>query len=96
MKMEFEKLYNSACGIIGISHFNSQTEFEQDLKDLDENPDFTLLGQFDMTQDADEELQSQGFTLDQITKMSLNRYGNVIETLHSPDSDNYWVFVGAR
>lgn len=94
--MEFEKLYNSACGIVGISNFDSVEDFERDLKELEENPDFTLLGQYNMTQDADEELQYQGFSLDQITKMSLNRYGNCVETLQAPDSGAYWVFIGAR
>lgn len=94
--MEFMELYNSACGIVGVSHYDSVGEFESDLKWYEENPNFTLLGHFDMTQDADEELQYQGFTLDQITKMSLNQYGNVIETLYAPDSQTYWVFVGAR
>ena len=94
--MEFEKMYNSACGILGISHYDDVSEFEEDLKELEENPDFSLLGHYDSTQDADEELQYQGFTLDEITKMSLNRYGNVIECLHAPDSQTYWVFVGAR
>lgn len=96
MGKTFEELYNSACGIVGISYFDNVSEFEQDLKELEENADFTLLGHYDMTQDADEELESQGFTLDDITKMSLNRYGNVIETLQAPDSGTYWVFVGAR
>ena len=92
----FETLYNSAAGIIGISSYDDVSEFEQDLKELESNPDFTLIGHYDMTQDADEELEYQGFTLDQITKMSLNRYGNVIETLAAPDSGTYWVFVGSR
>lgn len=94
--MGFEELYNSACGIVGITHYDSEKEFEQDLKELEENGDFTFLGHYDTTQEADDELQYQGLTLDQITKMSLNRYGNVIETLHAPDSQTYWVFVGAR
>ena len=94
--MEFEELYNSACGIIGISHYDDENEFEKDLKELEDNRDFSLLGHFDTTQDADEELQHQGLSLDQITKMSLNRYGNVIETLYAPDSQTYWVFIGAR
>lgn len=94
--MEFDKLYNSACGIVGINHYDDVSEFEQDLKEMVNNKDFTLLGHFDMTQDVDEELQQQGFTLDQITKMSLNRYGNVIETLYAPDSETYWVFVGSK
>jgi len=94
--MEFDKLYNSACGIVGVNRYDDISEFDQDLNELENNKDFTLLGHFDMTQDADEELQRQGFALDQITKMSLNRYGNVIETLHAPDSETYWVFVGVR
>ncbi len=94
--MEFDKLYNSACGIIGINQYDDVDEFQQDLKELEDNQDFSFLGHFDSTQDADEELQYQGFTLDEITKMSLNQYGNVIECLHAPDSQTYWVFVGAR
>ena len=92
----FETLYNSAAGIIGISSYDDVSEFEQDLKELESNPDFTLIGHYDMTQDADEELEQQGLTMDEITKMSLNRYGNVIETLAAPDSGTYWVFVGSR
>lgn len=94
--MKFEELYNLACGIVGISHYDEIAEFESDLRELEDNPDFSLLGHFDMTQDADEELQYQGFSLDEITKMSLNQYGNVIECLYAPDSQTYWVFVGAR
>lgn len=92
----FEELYNLACGIVGIHHFDEVEEFERDLKELENNKDFSLLGHFDLTQDADEELKYQGFTLDDITKMSLNRYGSVIECLYAPDSQTYWVFVGTR
>lgn len=94
--MANEKLYTSACGIVGIWNYDEVAEFENDLKELEENPDFSMFGHFDLTQDADEELQYQGFTLDEITKMSLNQYGNVIECLQAPDSGTYWVFVGAR
>ena len=94
--MGYEELYNSACGIVGINHYDDFNDFEKDFKELEENPDFSLLGQYDMTQDADEELQYQGLTLDAITKMSMNRYGDVIETLQDPESGMYWVFVGAR
>lgn len=96
MEKEFEELYNSACGIVGITNFDDVSEFESELEELEENPDFSLLGHYGNTQEADDELEYQGFTLDQITKMSLNRYGNVIETLQAPDSGTYWVFVGAR
>lgn len=94
--MIFEELYNSACGIVGVSHYDSVEEFESDLKEFENNCDFTFLGHFDTIQEADEELQYNGFTLDQITKMSLNQYGSVIETLEAPDSQTYWVFVGVR
>lgn len=94
--MGYEELYNSACGIVGISHYDDVASFDTDLKELEDNNDFSLLGHYDLTQDADDELQQQGFTLDDITKMSLNRYGNVIECLQAPDSQTYWVFVGAR
>lgn len=95
MAVTFEELYNSACGIVGQTYCDTEEELEEALAELENNPDFSLLGIFDMTQDADEELQEAGFTLDQITKMSLNRYGNCIETLKGPNTD-YFVFVGAR
>ena len=96
MSITFEEMYNSKAGILGISQYDEVEEFESDLKELENNLDFTFVGHFDMTQDADEELQYQGLTLDEITKASLNRYGNVIETLQAPDSGTYWVFIGAR
>jgi hypothetical protein len=95
MNEETKNLYNSACGIVGIWNLDSEEELENEIKELEENPDFTLLGIFSMTQDADEELQYQGLSLDDITKMSLNQYGNVIECLKAPNSD-YHVYVGAR
>ena len=93
---DFEKLYNSACGIVGISKYDESHEFAKDLYELENNPDFTFIGRFELTQDADEELEYQGFTLDQITKMSLNQYGDVIDCLLDPDTQTYWVYVGAR
>ena len=83
-------------GIVGIWNFDEVSEFERDLKEYENNPDFTLLGHFDSIQDADYELEYQGFTPEEIAKLSLARYGNVIETLQAPDSQTYWVFVGAR
>lgn len=46
--MIFEELYNSACGIVGISHYDSVEEFESDLKEFENNCDFTFLGHKDM------------------------------------------------
>lgn len=100
--MTYEEIYNSACGIVGQSTYEDDGYrtavdfFEEDLRELENNQDFTFFGHFDMTQDADEELEYQGFTLDEITKMSMNRYGNVIECLKAPDSETYWVFIGSR
>ena len=96
MSMTFEEMYNSKAGILGMSQYDEVEEFESDLKELENNLDFTFVGHFDMTQDADEELQYQGLSLDEITKASLNRYGSIIETLQAPDSGTYWVFIGTR
>lgn len=90
----FDELYNSAAGVVGIWHLDSEDEFEMEYDELNTNPDFTYLGQFDMTQCIDEELQYQGMSLDEITKMSLNCYGNVLEVLHY--DNQYYAFIGAR
>lgn len=91
----FEDTYNLACGVVGKQWCDTEQEFEDALYELENDPDMTFLGQFDMTQDIDEELEYQGFSLDEITKMSLNRYGNVLEVLHAPNTD-YYAFIGAR
>ncbi|MBO1087134.1 hypothetical protein [Enterococcus mundtii] len=110
MTMTFEELYNSAMGIASVWNFedgyidNSPNnieatageQFDEAIKDLEENPDMNLLGYFDSTQEADEELQEYGFSLDQITKMNMSRYGKVIECLQDPDSGTYHVYTGAR
>lgn len=102
MSEQMERLYNSqkdlyesACGIIGVWMCDTEEEVDEKVNELEGNPDFSLFGVFDSTQEADEELQYQGLTLDQITKMSLNHYGNVIECIASPEG-LYFVFIGAR
>lgn len=91
--MEYEALYNSACGIIGHYHYDEYEEFVEAMNKFKQDNDLCLLGYFDMSQDADFALEEQGFTLDQITKWSMHREGERIEYLKDPETDVYWVFI---
>lgn len=94
--MTNEEIYNLACGVVGIAHYDTKEEFEVDFQELNSNKDFTYLGEFEMTQDIDFELEEQGFTLDDITKMSLNQYGRVLEVLSLNSEYTYHAFIGQR
>ena len=93
-KKTFEELYNSACGVVGVASYDTEAEFLEDFKELETNPDFTFYGQYDLTQEIDAELEYQGLSLDKITKMSLNRYGDILEVLAF--DDQYYAVIGAR
>lgn len=76
-----------------INKFDTREEMEQLFDELEENPDFTYLGHYDMIQDIYEELNYQGFTDEQIDNLCKARYGNVIEILEY--ASYYDVFIGA-
>lgn len=105
MNEDFKKLYNSAKGIVSIADYSiydditiASAEFNADLYELEHNPDFTTFGNYETIEDANDDLLYQGLTLDDITKLSMHRYGNMIEVLKSPMEEQYvyWVFVGAK
>lgn len=68
---------------------------EEHYNELQNNPDFTYLGGFDLIQDIYSELEYQGLTDKQITQLTNNRYGDVLETLECPNNQ-YYAFLGAR
>lgn len=75
--------------------YDNEQEFEEAYMELQNNPDFTHLGGFDMVQDIYEELNYQGFSDDEITQLTNNRYGNCLEILEEPNNQ-YQAFIGAR
>lgn len=78
----------------GVYHCDSIEEKEQQENELESNPDFTLVGHFDMIQDIYFELNEQGFTDEQIEQFSMNRYGNCLEIIEYASS--YTAYFGAR
>ena len=69
-----------------------------DLKDvifeLDSNPDFNFLGEYDLIKEIVDEFEYQGISSDEFIKMTNNRYGNCIEILEY--SNRYTVYYGVR
>ena len=79
----------------GINFFDTVEEMEETYRELETNPDFSFLGGFDMVQDIYEELEYQGFKDEEITQLTHNRHGNVLEILECAN-DQYYAFIGAR
>ena len=75
-------------------NFDSEQDFEESYKELETNPDFTLLGYYKLVQDLYEELNYQGFSDTQIDGMSKAQYGTCLEILHY--HDEYVAFMGER
>ena len=73
---------------------DTEEEFNEHIQELESNPDFTYLGDYDMIQDVEDEFLYQGFSVDEFIQLTNNRYGSVVEILEF--EDKYWVFVGAR
>lgn len=73
---------------------DTEEEFNEHIKELENNPDFTFFGDFDMIQDVEDEFLYQGISVDEFIQLTNNRYGSVVEILEF--EDKYWVFVGAR
>lgn len=81
-------------GVQGQWNIDTEEEFDEAYNELINNEDMSYLGGFDLTQDIDEELEYQGFTLEEINTMSLARYGRVLEVLSF--EDRYYAFIGNR
>ena len=73
---------------------DTEEEFNEHIQELENNPDFTFFGGYDMIQDVEDEFLYQGINADEFIQLTNNRYGSVIDILEF--EDRYWVFVGAR
>lgn len=78
-----------------IYFFDTTEEFEETYTELENNPDFSYIGGFDMIEDIYEELEYQGLLEAEITQLTHNRYGNCLEILECPNNQ-YHAFIGAR
>lgn len=88
---KYNDLYEESTGI----WFNdTEEEYETMLKDYFNNPDFTYLGHYDMIQDIFYDLNDLGFTDEQITRFTHNRYGTVLMIIQY--IDQYEVFFGTH
>ena len=78
----------------GVFYCDTEGEKFEMLDELEGNPDFTYLGYFDMVQDVYHELNEYGFSDEEVEKMSLSRYGRVVEIIEY--LDHYDAFIGVR
>ena len=81
-------------GVTGRCYCDTEAEFNEAWTENHNNPDFSYIGDFDMLQDLDDELQGYGFSPEEIAQLSLNRYGHVLDVLEF--EDKYYAFMGAR
>lgn len=79
---------------IGIWNCDTEEELNEMLQELDSNPDFSHVGDYDMLQDMYDELNYQGFTDEQIESLSRQLYGNCLDILEY--ASQYYVYIGAR
>ena len=78
---------------IGVWYCDTEEELDERLQELDSNPDFTHVGDYDMLQDMYDELNYQDFTDEQIESLSHQLYGNCLDILEY--SSQYYVYIGA-
>ena len=81
-------------GTTGTWYCDTEEEFNEAWTENHNNPDFTYLGDYDLLQDLDAELEGYGFSPEEIAQLSLNRYGHVLEVLEF--EYKYYAFIGAR
>ena len=79
-----------------IYNVDSEQELQEVYNDLENNPDFELLGYYEMIQDIYEELNYQGFNDEQIEQFTKNQYGTCLEIIYYPPHDEYIAFLGTR
>lgn len=75
----------------GVWHMDTEEEYENLIEELENNPDATDLGRYDMVQDIYEELEGQGFTEEQVATLSHNRYGTCLEIIEY--TNEYRAFI---
>ena len=89
--------YVKSKGLEGASsswYCDTEAEFEEAWTENHNNPDFSYIGDYDLLQDLDAELEGYGFSPEEIAQLSRNRYGHVLDVL---EYDNrYYAFIGAR
>lgn len=80
---------------IGIWYYDSEDEFEEEIHELENNPDFTFIGSYDDLQDMYDEFEYQGFSNDEVDRLTHTRYGVCIDILECANNQ-YYVYYGAR
>lgn len=79
---------------VGVWYCDTEEDFNNAIVELDNNPDFSFLGEYDLINDIEDEFEYQGISNDDFMKMTNNRYGNCIEIVEY--ENRYTVYYGAR
>ena len=77
-----------------VYYCDTESEFNEQITEYESNPDFTLLGYYNMINDIYDETEYQGFTEDQTRQLTHNRYGNCLEIIEY--ASDYVAFFGNR
>lgn len=80
--------------MIATWYCDTEEELEIEIEELNNNPDFTFIGNFNMIQDIELEFEEYGIYELEFEQMTQNRYGTCIEILEY--ASDYTVFVGDR
>lgn len=78
----------------GVHHCDTEQEFFETCDELESNPDFTYVGTFDSIQDVYHELNYQGFSDEDIAKLSVARYDRCLEIVQY--ANTYEAYLGTR
>lgn len=81
-------------GILAVWFCDTEEERDERRDIFDDNPDFTYLGHFDMTQDIYFELNECGFSDDEIEAMTHAQYGRCLEIIEY--ASHYDAYIGQR
>lgn len=77
-----------------VIYCDTEAQETEEIRELENNPDFTLVGHYGLVQDIWSELEYQGFTEAQIDQFNKNRYGTCLEIVEY--ASMYTAYIGTR
>ena len=77
-----------------VIYIDTIEEFEETIQELESNPDFTCLGDYNLIQDIYEKLEEQGFSELEIKQMAANKYGRCLDIIEF--ESHYTAYIGNR
>lgn len=79
---------------VAVWYCNTEKEYDEELEEREKNLDLHLVGYYDAINDIYDELEYQGFIESEITQLTHNRYGNILDIIEY--NSGYAAFIGVR